>query len=174
MTENHFEYAVDQKAEGKNLALRWGLVLLYIFISAAYFVAFYIIRIPQFIALLPFLLVFLVFYTWRYVQVTHEYVIAVGEITFSRIYANRKRKQVLKLPIRELHSVLPDDGHLPAGIDRIYDFRGSCKTPDSYCLIFADEKGRACLAYFEATNKALKLMQMYNPSAVVAHGKMRY
>ena len=174
MTENYFEYAVDQKAKGKNLALRWGLVLLYILVSAAYFVLFYVIRIPQLIALLPFLLVVLIFYTWRYVQVTNEYIIAVGEITFSRIYANRKRKQVLKLSIRELHSVLPDDGHMPEGMARVYDFRSARHTPDSYYLIFTDSKGKACIAYFEATNKALKLMQMYNPSAVVVHGKMRY
>lgn len=174
MTENYVEYAVDKKAKGKNRVLRILLVFLYVLLSAAYFVLFYAIRIPQLVALLPFFLVILIFYTWRYVAVTHEYIIAVGEITFSNIYANRKRKQILKLAVRDLCSVGPDDGMRPTGFARVYDFRSASDTPDSYCLIFRDERERECLVYFEATNKALKLMHTYNPTAVIIRGKMRY
>ena len=98
MTENYFEYAVEEKNGGKNRLLRAILILFYILYSAAFFLAFYMLLVPQLIALLPFTLLIIVPLTWRYVSVTHEYIISTGEISFANIYANRKRKEVLKLP----------------------------------------------------------------------------
>ena len=174
MTENYFEYAVDQKPNGKNLVYRILLIMSYIVFALAYFLFFYTVKIPQVIALLPFFLLFLVICTWRYVALTYEYIIAVGEITFSRIYANRKRKDVLQISIRDLIEVSPDEGQSPASVDKVYDFRSEKNTPDSYYLIFQDGHDRRCLVYFEATRKALKLMQLYNPGAVKLGKSLRY
>ena len=60
MTENYFEYAVDQKPNGKNLVYRILLIMSYIVFALAYFLFFYTVKIPQVIALLPFFLLFLV------------------------------------------------------------------------------------------------------------------
>jgi hypothetical protein len=173
MTENYFEYAVDKKAKGKHLLFRVLLIVFYVVFSLAYFLAF-VTTMPQIIAMLPFLLFIIVLFTWRYVNVTYEYIIAVGEITFSRIFGNKNRKDVLQLPIRELIEVSPDMGEKLTGFDKVYDFRSESSTPDSYILIFMDGKDRRCLVYFEATKKALKLLQLYNPGAVKFGKALRY
>ena len=66
------------------------------------------------------------------------------------------------------------DGGVLAGVDRVLDFRSEAKTPDSYYLTFKDDKDKLCLVYFEATKKALKLMQLYNPGAVKLGKALRY
>ena len=177
MTENYFEYAVEEKNSGKNRLLRTMLVLAYVVYSAAFFILFYTLLIPQIIALLPFTLLIIVPLTWRYVSVTHEYIISTGEISFAHIYANRKRKEIVKLPIRELCRVEPcaHQGRDEKGnFFRTYDFRSSPDSPDAYRIVYNDEKGRRCLVLFDATKKALKLMRIYNPSGVVGGQDLRY
>lgn len=174
MTENYFEYAVDEKAKGKNLALRFLLVSFYIAFGLAFFIFFCSIGFVPVIAMLPFLLLIIIFFTWRYVSVSHEYIIAVGEIVFSHIYSNKKRKEVLRLSIREVKEVAPDDGQKQAGIKKIYDFRGDKASPDSYYLVFKTKTDAYAIVYFEATKKALKLMQLYNPGAVKLGKTLRY
>ncbi len=173
MTENYFEYAVDEKATGKTLLKRILLIVSYVLFVVVFFAVFYVIRIPQLFALIPFLLVVLVYKTWSYVSRTFEYIIATGEITFTRIYSLKRRKVVLKLSVKELKSVSSRPPHAVGQYHKVYDFRGSAATPDSYTLTFENEKGEMCLVYFEATNKALKLLHMYN-SATVIDGTMRY
>ena len=175
MTENYFEYAVDEKPKGKNLLRRMLLVGFYILFSLAYFLFFYSIRLPHVIAMLPFLMLIIVMLTWRYVSVSHEYIIAVGEISFSHIYANKKRREVLRISVRALECVCPDDSDIKKHtISKIYDFRSEKETPDSYCLVFQNGNEKRCLVYFEATKKALKLLQLYNPGAVKLGKSLRY
>jgi hypothetical protein len=149
------------------------LLTCYVVFSLAYVLAF-VATMPQLIAMLPFLLSIIVLCTWRYVNVTFEYIIAVGEITFSRIFGNKKRKDILCLSVRELVEVSPDMGEKLTGFDKVYDFRSECGAPDSYILIYKDEKEQRCLVYFEATKKALKLLQLYNPGAVKFGKTLRY
>lgn len=174
MTDNYFEYAVDEKLSGKNLTYRILLISFYVIFSLAFFLCFCLIGVPQIIAILPILLLILVRFTWKYVSVTHEYIIATGEITFVHIYGNRYRKVILNLLIRDLMEVAPDDGQPQPSIDKMYDFRSASNTPDSYYLIFQREDDKRCLLYFEATKKALKLMQLYNPGAVRLGKNLRY
>ena len=171
MTDNYFEYAVEEKTTGKNRRLRTLLIFSYVLFSVLFFFLFCIIHIPQVIALLPFLLWIFVFYTWQYVSVTHEYIIATGEIRFCHIYGNRKRKEVLALPIRDIRAMIPAVQHTQGRDEVVFDFRSAADAPDSYCLFFRDRQDRACVVYFEATPKALRLLQMYNPAALSRMGR---
>lgn len=174
MTDNNFEYVVDEKAKGKNLIFRILLIAFYIVFGLAYFIFFCRIGFVPVIAMLPFLLWIIIFFTWRYVSVSHEYIIATGEITFSHIYSNKKRKEVLRLSIREVTEVAPYDERKQTGIKKIYDFRGDKDSPDSYFLVFKTKTDAYALVYFEATKKALKLMQLYNPGVVKMEKTLRY
>ena len=53
-----------------------------------------------------------------------------------------------------------------SGADTVLDFRGSPKSPDSYFLRL-DEGGKKTILYFEATNKAVKVMKFYNSKGLV-------
>ncbi len=171
MQENSFEYAIDCKPEGKLFWRRFLLVLLYIVVSVAFLVFFIAVRIPQVIALLPILLWILVHYTWLYVSVSYEYVIEVGEISFAVIYDNRKRRELLRVPVRELEAVFFEE---PATTyDRVCDFRSSKRAVDTYYLSYYEGNAHI-LVLFEATKRAIKLLSLYNPSVVRMGKTLRY
>ena len=172
MQDNYFEYAVDVKPRGKMRRRRTLLVMFYILFSLIFFLGFSLIKIPQVIAVLPIIVWVLVYYTWLYVSVSYEYVIAVGEITFSAIYGNRKHKELIRIPVREIEAVIyEDDGTV---YDKVYDYRSEKNAADSYAIVFKDKAGARAVIYFEATRKALKLLQLYNPSAVKMGKTLRY
>lgn len=174
MTDNYLEYAVDAKPSGKNLFFRILLVVGYVLFAVLFFVLFYAIHIPHLIALMPFCVIILIALTWRYVSCTYEYIIAIGEISFAKIYSNRLRKEILRLHIRDLVRVAPTESFASRSFASVFDFRSAPNTPDAYGIVFKDHAERECLVYFEATAKALKLLSMYNPSAVSAQKKTRY
>lgn len=174
MTDNYFEYAVDAKPSGKNLLLRILLIVGYVLFAVGYFVLFYAIRIPHLIALLPFTLVPLVIFSWRYVSCTYEYIIAVGEISFAKIYSNKVRKEILRLHIRDVLRVVPAEEIVSKQVAQVYEFRSEPSASDGYGLLFHDAQERECVVYFEATKKSLKLLSMYNPSVVSAKKQTRF
>ena len=173
MLENSTTYSIDRKHEGSFAWRRIGLVALYAAVVIVFFVLIYTTRAVPLFAICPMALFILCLATWRYTQLTNEYVIEVGDITFSRIWGNRNRKTVLKLPVRELLAVYPAEDAGAGQFKRVYDFRGSVKTPDAYCIEFTDGEERS-LIYFEATKKAIKLIALYNPNAVRGRKELRY
>lgn len=174
MNENSMSYAVERKNEGRYAFLKIGLIALYILVVLGFFVAIYITRLVPVFAMCPFLTWILWLATWRYTQVTYEYSIEVGDVSFARIYGNRSRREVLKLHIREVKAVHPAEDERGGNYAKVYDFRGNAKTPDAYCLVFCNEKEERCLVYFEATRKAIKLLSLYNSSAVSGRKELRY
>lgn len=174
MMENSIIYAVDCKGEGRYGRRRILFVFLYVAFVLAFFLAFCAVNIPQVVALCPILLLILVLATWRYTQVTNEYTIEVGDISFARIYGNRTRREYLKIPVKELRAVAPVEKCPAKNYKRSYEFRGSTKSPDSYYLIFLDKNGEEAIVYFEATRKALRLFSLYNPSVVTGKKDLRY
>ena len=174
MNENATTYAIDRKQEGLYGLRRFGLIALYTAIVLAFFVLIYITRVVPLFALCPLLIYILYLATWRYTQETNEYVIEVGDITFSRIFGNRTRRQILKLHIRDLKAVLPIENEPHSAYDKVYDIRSSRTSPDGYCLVFHDKNEKKCLVRFDATRKAVKLLSMYNPSAVSGKKELRY
>lgn len=175
-----YEYTVRQRIEGKWIAARIGLVLLYILFVGAWILVALLTRIltPLLGILLPVTLGMLIFFTWRYVSVEYEYSITSGVLTFSRIFSRRFRKKVFEVPLREAVRIAP------LGVMEEYargteykpeiSFFGisSLQAPDVYFMLFehADKKGkekRRAVYYFEATQKTLHLCHYYNPSATV-------
>lgn len=175
-SHNFAEYAVVQKKEGKNRRLRLFLVFVYVGFGLAYFGFVLATGWVPLGALLPLLEWMLVFFTWRYVQVEHEYTIAMGTMTFTEIYGARRRKTALTVDCREMSRIAPVgrgyDGEL-AGVRRRYDFRGSVSSPDSYFAIFTLDGVRSAV-FFEGCRKTVKLLKFYNPSATVENPDLRF
>lgn len=179
-SSNYTEYAVAQKSEGKWRTKRILLILLYIAVGFIWLVGVVgILKIWPLGMFLPILVWMLVFFTWRYVSVEHEYTMASGVITFSEIYGRRSRRQKCEFKIRELTKIAPlhndyRDAYDARDITIRYDFRGSTKSPDAYFFTFRTEDGKSGVVFFEATAKALKIFRFYNPSATVMSTTLRY
>ena len=174
-----YEFVVTQKIEGKWLAARVGLILLYI----AYVVGLLIVAlrtrilVPLF-ALIPITLWIIVFFTWRYTDVDYEYSITSGELTFAKIFGNRSRRRQLTILLRDAVRIAPlDNGEHSARAEawkpeREFSAISSLHAPDIYYILFEYKDGkkgekRRAIFYFEATNRTLQICRFYNPSATV-------
>jgi hypothetical protein len=175
---NHVEYVVEQKPEGKNLTLRILLIAGYILFGLAYFIFFTVkLKIVMLISLLPVFIWMLVFFTWRFAAVEHEYQIVSGTVIFSDIYGNRTRKKKFEYKIKDMLCIAPMDRTHESDYTKstlTHDFRGSAKSPDSYYFTYKDSADKTCVVYFEATARTLKSFRYYNSAATVMSTSLRY
>lgn len=177
---NFMEYAVVQRPEGKWRVKRVALIFLYIFVGVAWLVGVVgVLKLWPLGMFVPLVVWMLVFFTWRFVSVEHEYTMASGVISFAEIYGRRTRRQKAEFKIRELKKIAPMNRTYERDFDdpRIairYDFRGSAASPDSYFFLFTTESGKTGVVLFEATAKALKIFRFYNPAATVMSTTLRY
>lgn len=175
---NYVEYTVEQKAEGKNLLLRILLITGYVLFALAYFLFFTtVLKIVMMISLLPLFIWMLVFFTWRFAAVEHEYQIVSGTILFSDIYGNRSRKKKFEYKIKDMLVIAPMDRTHESDYTRAvltHDFRGSKMSPDSYYFTYQNKAGKTCAVFFEATSKTLKSFRYYNSTATVMSTSLRY
>ena len=169
---NHYtEYAVAQKPEGKYRVRRMLLIALYILYPIAFMVICATANLPMLIIFTPVTLWMLIFFTWRYVSVEHEYMIASGTITFVDVFGGRSRRVLFSCEIRDMMQIAPlteDSRQSFADAVSVTDLRGSVKTEDGYFFTIKDRDGKKAAVLFEATEKAVKIMKYYNPAVVVS------
>lgn len=167
---NQYEYIVKQKSEGTWKFRRLMMITLYVVFNLAYLLAF-LLTFPWPVAFLPLLDWALIFFTWRYVCPEYEYATLSGEITFTTIFGGKTRKELFRINIRDFAKIAPYDEAAEAYVTAqkcTRDFRcmSSLQAPDLYYGIFTLGEDK-CVVYFEATEKALKIMKYYNAGTVV-------
>ena len=168
---NFFEYASEQKAEGKYLALRIVLIGLYVVFSATYFLVAYLTRIIPIVAILPIFLWMLIYFTWRYTSPDYKYSIESGVFTFSVGYTKKKSTPKSSFKISTAEAILP----LSEAAEKIAEFSPivsyssvpSVNASDVYVALYTDKDGRRCAMYFIATSQALRLLRFHNSRTVV-------
>ena len=166
---NTFEFVVDERPEGKRKAMKfWGRFGLLAIIAAWVIISLCTIF---YLAILPMALLGVVLYFWKIFNCELEYSMTSGMMTFSRIYGGIRRKKVLDVVIKDFRTCAPrtpeTDAKLKAqGVEKIYMFASHSTADDQYCATF-DQDGQLCAVYFEATEKALKILRYYNPTTVV-------
>lgn len=169
---NYTEYTVVQKAEGKNLTNRLLLIALYVVYSAVFCIIFLggigSFKMPMVVAFLPVTLWIIIFFTWRYVSVEHEYMLASGVMTFVDIYGGRTRRALFACPVKEMREIAPMRETTKLNTKTVIDMRGSVKSTDSYYFIINDRAGESTAVLFEATHKAVQILQYYNSATVVS------
>ncbi len=167
---NQYEYIVKQKNEGVWKWRRIMMITLYIIFNLAYLLAF-LLTFPWAITFLPWLDLALILFTWRFVNPEYEYSTLSGEITFTTIWGGRTRKELFRINIRDFHKIAPYDEAAEAYVTaqkctRDFKCMSSLQAPDLYYGIFTLGEDK-CVVYFEATEKALKILKYYNFSTVV-------
>ncbi len=163
---HYTEYTVTQKPEGKYRLFRTGMILLYILFAVTFFLLCTAgpVKIPMLIALLPVSLWILVYYTFRYVSLEYEYTLSSGVMTFVTVYGGRTRRVLFALPIKDMTEIAPlCAGDLPK--NTLYDLRGDKKATDAYRFAVRTSDGKEISVLFQPTEKALKILEYYNPTA---------
>ena len=164
---NTYEYAAEQKIEGKWKLLRILALSAYVLFVASFFLILYIIRLIPLFAITPILVWMLVYFTWKYTKPDYRYMIEKGAFTFYVCYGRKTKRKKTEFLISRAEAISPID----AIQDKIREFAPtviysaipSVKSTDIYAALYTDGKGKKCVIYFIATEKALKLMRFYNP-----------
>ena len=168
---NTYEYAAEQKIEGKYLALRIALLGFYVLFAAAYFLIAYVSRIVPIVAMLPVFIWMLVFFTWKYTTPDYKYAIESGKFTFSVGYVKNKKKEKASFKISKAEAILPVESARNT-IEKFspaisYSSVPSVKASDVYVALYTDIDGKRCAMYFVATSQALRLLHLHNSLTVI-------
>jgi hypothetical protein len=124
------------------------------------------------LALIPLSLWIIVFFTWRYVSVEYEYSLTGGVMTVSKIFGGRTRKRVAEIAIKDVSRIAPFEGDYIAEAERYapertVDITADLQRPNVYFALYETAEKRRGILYFEATEKALRILNYYNRATVV-------
>lgn len=169
-----YEFVVSPPKGGKTLIKRILMVCAYVLFDLG--LALLVLFNPAFTPLFTFsalATVFLIWLTWRFTSVEYEYSMISGEITFSKIYGGRTRKQLLSFRLKDCTMIAPagvrewQERAELFGAEKSLSALSRPDADDAYFATFEGEKGVKHIVYFEATERALKICRFYNPSATV-------
>lgn len=172
---NYAEYTVEQKAEGKFLKRKilWLTVyalIIFIYVGIMVMLSNYgvlvaILTVP----FIPLTIMVLRHFTWnRYVKIEHKYEVVNAKLKITELYG-KKDEVAFENLISEFSIIAPMDEEYRdkwEKADKILDFRGSYKSPDSY-FARLERDGKSLVVRFEAINKMVKVMKFYNSSSTV-------
>ncbi len=171
-----YEIARPQKIEGKWILARIALILFYVAFVTAILIAGFITRILwPLLALIPISLWVLIFITWRYVSVEHEYSATSGTLTYSKIYGNRSRRRVLDITLKDAVYIAPLSFSLHRDFaqhyqpEREFSAISSARSDNVWFILFelgakTNKEKRRAIFYFEPDEKLLRICRYYNPS----------
>lgn len=164
-----YEYTVKKKIEGAFLLKRILFISLYVlYVLAILTVALLTKLAAPAIAFIPLTLWMLIYFTFPYCNIEFEYSMIDGYVTFSTIYGQRKRKEEFSMRISSFERVAPYNGDYMAEVERyspqrVYSALSSESKPaDPYFALFKDKDGKKCVFFFEATNRAVRIIKYYN------------
>lgn len=168
---NFTEFTQKKKPDGKTIAVKALLMLLYISTAVfCWFFAWYLGAIGLLLAIILFWL------TWPLTNTEYEYITSSGNLIFTKIIGGKKRREVLNVKIKDMEIIAPYTSEYAdrQKADKIYDFRESEKqTEDIYFAIF-DDNDKKAMILFRCTGKALKIFASYNKANTVKADYLRY
>ncbi len=128
---------------------------------------------PPFPFVIIALSVFLLFFTAGYFRrIDYDYRIVGSELFFSIVYNRKKRKELGSVDITRFEKIAPYAGKYAdeadaAEYDKIYDLSSSPNDPYVFYAVEYDEENNTRTLYlFNASEKMLKLIKLYNRRAI--------
>ncbi len=105
--------------------------------------------------------------------VEYDYRIVGSEISFSAVFNGKRRRELASVDISRLEAIAPYEGKHREDAERteydnICDYSSSPADPNVYYAVERDdEDGTRTLYLFNASEKMLKLMKLYNRKTVI-------
>ncbi len=167
-----FEYVVAEKKTGAVKMKRIALILVYIFWAVAVLIGGVTLRlIVPLIGFLPLTLWIMVFLTWRITQVEYEYSFFSGVLTIAKLLGGRSRKTLVRVTIREMGAILPAEDPYTERINAYAAEKeiwaaSHADAEGLYAAMWKTENGVKHILWFEPNERAVKILQYYNRSAV--------
>ena len=177
---NYAEYAVEKKVEGSLCVKRLLMILLYAVIAGAYF-GICVTTFVALIAVLPMLMLILIYFTWSYVSYDVSWRFSAGKMTFYRVYGSRSRrveKEALVVETKDSLFVGTPSGERGkaelASARRVYDFASSIADGDVAIIVFEEEDGSVSAVRFNCIRRLAKLLRVFAPTVELDSLSMRF
>lgn len=129
-----------------------------------------IVGMLSLIVLLAFSIGYSCFYFRR---IDYDYRIIGNELFFSVVYNRKKRKELCSVDISTLEKIAPYAGRYideleKESFDKVRDLSSSLSDPYVFYAVEKDEEsGNKTMYIFNATEKMLKLIKLYNRRAII-------
>ena len=164
VNEHFSQFAVAAKPTKKDKLTRFFFVLLYVLFTGGYIVLFTVVtKIPYIIAILPFFLWMLWYFTWKHTQREYVYITCRGTFYVYSVDGYGNAKEVYKAVVSSLEKVAPADMIVSADKKLMY-----CSSPDLrelYCALSSDN-GTTTAVYFDPSSKLLSSLRYYGGDKV--------
>jgi uncharacterized membrane protein YphA (DoxX/SURF4 family) len=168
-----YEYVVSAKKKPVYRTSRVLLLAGYVlYVAVLFVIGFATSILAPMLAIVPLTTWILVWFTWRYVAVEYEYSLTGGVMTVSKIFGGRTRKRVAEIAIKDVSRIAPFEGDYIAEAERYapertVDITADLQRPNVYFALYETAEKRRGILYFEATEKALRILNYYNRATVV-------
>lgn len=164
--EHFSQFAVECKPTKNDKLTRFFLTVLYIAFAGGYVALFTVaVKIPYVIAILPFFLWMLWYFTWKHTQREYVYIVCRGVFYVYSVNGYGNAKEVFKAGVSSFESVAPADMiNVTADKKLMY-----CSSPDVrelYCAVLS-ENGKNTLVYFDPSSKLLSSLRYYGGENVI-------
>ena len=128
--------------------------------------------IAPLLAFIPVTLWMLVFFTWKYTKVAYEYSFWGGELKVNRMLGEKTRRTLVTVKIRDLKAVYPckdsDRKEIKDFAPEKEIFAASSDDADRLvAALWTDENNKKIALYFEADEKAMRIIRYYNSSVSI-------
>lgn len=172
---NFTELTVEAKKEGKYK--RMSLLRMLMVIGWALLVLVLMFTIGGIFVFIGALLLatgtwFLYYITAPMAMTEFRYSLLSGDMIFDKFLGGRKYvPDLLKVRVSAMTLIAPYEGAYKekadaAGIKNRYEYCSSLSSPDIYFALF-EQNGAQSVVFFDATEKALKIMKFLNKEAIV-------
>ena len=163
----HYERVIKPPKNGKPLLykiLLLGILLVALSIWLVISVHFSVHIII--ILLIPALLILATALAWKYTNFEYEYSFTAGQLTYSKIYGNSRRRMIFASDLRSLQAVVPYD-RLKADLSK--DDKVITALPDinssNPCVCVFDEDEKKTYLIIDCDEMSARIFRFFNPSA---------
>ena len=159
--EHFSQFAVAAKPTQKDKLTRLFLTLFYIVFAGGYVVLFtVVVKIPYVIAILPFFLWMLWYFTWKRTQREYVYIVCRGTFYIYAVDGYGNAKEVYKAVVSSFEKVAPASFMATSQPDKKLLYCSSPSLSELYCALSSDNETTTAV-YFDPSSKLLSSLRYY-------------
>lgn len=112
-------------------------------------------------------MVFVAWFVFQFTKIEYEYTVATGELTLSKIYGARVRKDVLNIKTSDITSIIPESELKNIKADNVLY---TCRKSDVnlLCLVYTTKESDKNVLVISAPDKTVSCLKYYRRSAFTA------
>lgn len=168
----------SQSKHHHKLKIIYSILITLLIVGVNVFLSFLFLGFYAIITLIITLILALSYCNKIFASVSYDYRITEGEIYFSIVYNNNKRKELGSFEIAKFEAIAPYKDNYKESANRLTNVKelNMISSPDSDSIYYAilsdpEDHSSKTIIFFEPNEKMLKLLKFYNRNTVIPRTK---